>query len=47
MDDYVVLAAIVGMCSSVLLFSPCICFGPVAYAVLVAYMLGDVHHYLE
>lgn len=49
MDDHVVLAAIVGMCSSVLLFSPCICFGPTAYAVLVAHRLhplGGVHHFL-
>ncbi len=47
MDDHVVLAVIVGMCSSVVLFSPCVCFGPTAYAVLVAYMLGDAHHFLR
>jgi len=33
---------LVGMCSSVLLFSPCICFVPFAHAALVAHRLGGV-----
>ena len=35
------------MCSSVLLFSPRVCFGLTADAVLAAHMLGGVHHVFE
>lgn len=43
-DDHMALAALVGMCSSGLLFSLCICVVPFAHIALVAHRLGLFGH---